>query len=71
LSDLTLILLAAGASTRFKINVKKQWLRIQDKPLWEFVAQNFNKRYAFDKIIIAAPYEDVTFMDTFTDFLVV
>lgn len=71
MSDLTLILLAAGASTRFKINVKKQWLRIQDKPLWEFVAQNFNKRYAFDKIIIAAPYEDVTFMDTFTDFLVV
>lgn len=71
MSDLTLILLAAGASTRFKIDVQKQWLRTADKPLWEFVAYNFNQRYVFDQIIIAAPKDDVTFMDTFTDFVVV
>lgn len=71
MSDLTLILLAAGASTRFKINVQKQWLRIKGKPLWEFVAHSFHQRYDFQQIIIVAPKDDVTFMDTFTDFTVV
>ncbi len=66
LSDLTLIILAAGDSTRFNSPVKKQWLRIGDKPLWLFVANRFEKTEKFSKIIITASKNDVTFMHNYT-----
>jgi 2-C-methyl-D-erythritol 4-phosphate cytidylyltransferase/2-C-methyl-D-erythritol 2,4-cyclodiphosphate synthase len=67
LSDLTLIILAAGDSTRFKTPVKKQWLRIGMEPLWNFVAKRFEKTEKFSKIIITASNNDVTFMHSYTD----
>ncbi len=71
MSDLTLILLAAGASTRFLTAVKKQWIRVGYEPLWQFVANRFDKSINFEQIIIVASNEDVTFMDSMTDFLVI
>ena len=69
LSSLTLILLAAGTSSRFKLDVKKQWLRIQDKPLWQFVANKLDDSRLFTKIIITSSADDIEFMkiyDTYT-----
>ena len=48
MSNITLILLAAGSSSRFKLDVKKQWLRVGEKPLWYFVADNFMKTKLFN-----------------------
>jgi 2-C-methyl-D-erythritol 4-phosphate cytidylyltransferase/2-C-methyl-D-erythritol 2,4-cyclodiphosphate synthase len=71
LSDLTLIILAAGDSTRFKTPVKKQWLRIGMEPLWNFVAKRFEKTQKFSKIIITASNNDVTFMHSYTENIII
>ena len=68
MSDLTLILLAAGSSSRFELNVKKQWLRIDHKPLWQFVAQNLQETELFTKIIITSSLDDIEFMRSYADF---
>ncbi len=67
MSDLTLILLAAGDSNRFGHPVKKQWLRIGHDPLWQFVTNRLQESGLFAKIIITAHPEEVTFMHTYTD----
>jgi len=71
LSDLTLVLLAAGSSNRFDMGVKKQWLRIGYKPLWQFVADNFHKTGLFSKIIIVSSSDDIVFMQNYTDYTLV
>jgi len=69
LSDLTLILLAAGSSSRFKLDVKKQWLRIDHKPLWQFVADRLQKTGLFEKIIITSSDDDLEFMKHYSDYI--
>lgn len=71
MTGLSLILLAAGDSTRFKSPVKKQWLRIGDDPLWSFVTKELHSYGFFDNIVITAHPDEVTFMHNFTDFTIV
>jgi len=71
LSDLTLILLAAGNSTRFERNVKKQWLRVNHQPLWHFVTNEFERLNLFSEIIITGHPDEVEYMGSFGDFTVV
>ena len=68
LTDLSLILLAAGSSSRFDMGIKKQWLRIDHKPLWKFVADNFAQTQQFSQIIIATAQEDIPFMQIDSDY---
>jgi 2-C-methyl-D-erythritol 4-phosphate cytidylyltransferase/2-C-methyl-D-erythritol 2,4-cyclodiphosphate synthase len=68
LSDLTLILLGAGSSTRFELDVKKQWLRVDHKPLWQFVADKLEKTHFFKKIIITSLQDDIEFMKNHSNF---
>ncbi|MDH4943481.1 bifunctional 2-C-methyl-D-erythritol 4-phosphate cytidylyltransferase/2-C-methyl-D-erythritol 2,4-cyclodiphosphate synthase [Sulfurimonas sp. C5] len=68
MSNLTLILLAAGNSTRFEMGVKKQWLRIDDKPLWFHVAKSFEQTQKFSEIIIVASQEDIAFMPNYASY---
>jgi len=62
LPDLTLILLSAGNSTRFNQKVKKQWIRIEDDPLWLFVAKRFDTFYNFKEIIITSNENELFYM---------
>ena len=71
LSDITLILLAAGSSSRFELDVKKQWLRIDHKPLWQFVAQRLENTNLFKKIIITSSPDDLDFMQNYADYIFV
>ena len=71
LSDLTLILLAAGSSSRFGLDVKKQWLRIDHQPLWKFVAQKLQNTDLFSKIIITSSSDDIEFMRNYADYIFV
>ena len=66
--NLTLILLAAGSSSRFELNVKKQWIRIQNEPLWQFVANSLQNSNKFEKIIITSSKDDITYMKSYADF---
>ena len=68
MSDLTLILLSAGSSNRFDTTVKKQWLRIDHMPLWQFVADRFQKTNLFSKIIIVSSKDDIAFMQNYADY---
>ena len=68
MSDLTLVLLAAGNSSRFELNVKKQWLRIGHEPLWLFVAKRLEKTALFERIIITSNPQDLHYMKSFADF---
>ena len=63
--SISLALLCAGNSTRFKHTIKKQWLRIKDKPLWLFVLDKFLKFYDFDKIILVGHKNEIKYMENF------
>ena len=65
---ITLILLAAGSSSRFGLDVKKQWLRVGDKPLWHFVADKCEETGYFAKIIITSSLDDILFMKNYADY---
>jgi 2-C-methyl-D-erythritol 4-phosphate cytidylyltransferase/2-C-methyl-D-erythritol 2,4-cyclodiphosphate synthase len=68
---LTLILLAAGSSSRFEFPVKKQWLRINHDPLWHFVTKRLVSTNLFTKIIITAHKDEVEFMKHYTSYEVI
>lgn len=60
--DFTIVLLSAGNSTRFGQEVKKQWLRIGSKPLWQFVADNLTSESECEKVIITAHSDEASYM---------
>ena len=67
MSNITLIVLCAGNSTRFNLQAKKQWLRIKNEPLWLFVSKRLQKLYDFDKIIITSHKDELNYMKSFSD----
>ncbi len=68
MSDVTLILLGAGSSSRFDTDVKKQWLFVADQPLWLHVAARFETLHPFARIIIVSSAEDLKIMPRFADY---
>ncbi len=68
MQDITLILLAAGNSTRFGLPSKKQWLYQGDKPLWLNATDNFKENFDFSKIIIVSSPKETEYMKQFADF---
>ncbi len=65
MSDITLIVLCAGNSSRFEHKVKKQWIRIKDEPLWLYVVKRLSKSSKFKKIIITSHEEELKYMKNF------
>jgi len=68
LSDTTLVLLAAGSSSRFGLDVKKQWLRVGHNPLWLEVAKKCEDTKLFSKIIITSSKDDIQFMKYYAEY---
>jgi len=66
-SEITLVLLAAGNSTRFGLPVKKQWLYQRKKPLWLKVADDYGHLDEIEKTIIVASADDIDYMRLFSD----
>jgi len=71
LSELTLILLAAGDSSRFRCGVKKQWIRIGSEPLWQFVTNRFIDSNFFADVVIAGHPNEVDYMRLHGDYHIV
>jgi 2-C-methyl-D-erythritol 4-phosphate cytidylyltransferase/2-C-methyl-D-erythritol 2,4-cyclodiphosphate synthase len=71
LQDITLILLAAGSSSRFGLPTKKQWLYQGQKPLWLTVADNFQNSFDFKKIVVVSATDEITYMKQFSNYLYV
>lgn len=68
MSNITLILLGAGSSSRFRNNVKKQWLYTGDIPLWLHVARHFEQSAQFDEIIVVSTKEEIAIMKHFASY---
>jgi 2-C-methyl-D-erythritol 4-phosphate cytidylyltransferase/2-C-methyl-D-erythritol 2,4-cyclodiphosphate synthase len=64
--SISLILLAAGNSTRFGLPVKKQWLYQYDKPLWLFVLEQLQNSYSFKDVIVVANPQEIALMRSFS-----
>ncbi len=71
--NISLIIMSAGESTRFRkqCRIKKHWLRIDSKPLWQFVADNLVRWYEFSDVIITASKEDCAYMQRFCDYNII
>uniref|UniRef100_UPI0040482D24 bifunctional 2-C-methyl-D-erythritol 4-phosphate cytidylyltransferase/2-C-methyl-D-erythritol 2,4-cyclodiphosphate synthase n=1 Tax=Aliarcobacter sp. TaxID=2321116 RepID=UPI0040482D24 len=65
--DVSLIVLCAGNSTRFEHKTKKQWIRIENEPLWLNVTKRLSSFSNFEKIIVASHENELTYMKNFTD----
>lgn len=68
MSGITLILLGAGNSTRFKTTVKKQWLYTENTPVWLWVVKRFESTFDFDDIIIVSAKQELHLMQNFADY---
>jgi len=66
-SDITLVVLCAGESTRFELSVKKQWIRIGDEPLWLNVTNRLSSYSNFSKIIVVGHKEEISYMENYSD----
>jgi 2-C-methyl-D-erythritol 4-phosphate cytidylyltransferase/2-C-methyl-D-erythritol 2,4-cyclodiphosphate synthase len=66
-SNVTLIILCAGNSTRFGLQAKKQWLRIDHQPLWLYVTNRLKNLNSFQKVIIVSHKDEISYMKNFTD----
>ncbi len=65
--DTTLVILAAGSSSRFELKAKKQWLRVDDIPLWLFVTNRLKTYVNFNKIVIVGTQNELNYMSNFAD----
>ncbi len=64
---ISLVILCAGNSTRFGMGVKKQWLRIDNDPLWLFVTNQLAQTYNYEKIILTSHIDEINYMHNFID----
>lgn len=67
MTDVSLIVLCAGTSSRFDLQTKKQWLRVGNEPLWVFVTKKLCSYYSFDKVVLTSHIEELNYMQNFTD----
>ncbi|RXJ84903.1 bifunctional 2-C-methyl-D-erythritol 4-phosphate cytidylyltransferase/2-C-methyl-D-erythritol 2,4-cyclodiphosphate synthase [Arcobacter sp. CECT 8985] len=67
MSNVSLIILCAGNSTRFKQTSKKQWLRIDNDPIWLYVSKRLTSHYSFDKVIVTSNKLELNYMKNFSD----
>ncbi|QIR77279.1 bifunctional 2-C-methyl-D-erythritol 4-phosphate cytidylyltransferase/2-C-methyl-D-erythritol 2,4-cyclodiphosphate synthase [Sulfurospirillum diekertiae] len=65
--DLALVMLGAGSSSRFNQRVKKQWLRIEDTPLWLFATQNLQQLFPFKQIIVTTTPDEYFYAKKFSE----
>lgn len=71
MKSISLILLAAGNSSRFGLPVKKQWLYQNDEPLWLSVTRRLKEAYAFAEVIVVGNASELPLMRCFCDALFV
>ena len=76
MSDITLVILSAGDSTRFikeSNNTKKQWIWVknpnnsEDIPLWRYVTDSFRSMYQFEHIVITSSKDEINYMQKFLE----
>lgn len=67
MEETTLVVLCAGNSSRFELKAKKQWLRIDNQPLWLYVTKRISSFHKFDKVIVVSHKKELNYMKNFSD----
>ena len=67
MQDCTLVVLGAGSSSRFEHKAKKQWLRIEDIPLWLLTTNRLKKYADFKKIIVVGHKDEINYMKNYSN----
>ncbi len=67
MNDITLVVLCAGESSRFNLAVKKQWIRIDDQPLWLYATNKLSTYSKFNKVIVVGHENELQYMKNFSD----
>ncbi|AXH13784.1 bifunctional 2-C-methyl-D-erythritol 4-phosphate cytidylyltransferase/2-C-methyl-D-erythritol 2,4-cyclodiphosphate synthase [Malaciobacter mytili LMG 24559] len=67
MSNVTLLILCAGTSSRFALSSKKQWLRVGNEPMWLHVSKKLTSYYNFDKVIVTSHKDELNYMKNFSD----
>ncbi|MGB5867367.1 MAG: bifunctional 2-C-methyl-D-erythritol 4-phosphate cytidylyltransferase/2-C-methyl-D-erythritol 2,4-cyclodiphosphate synthase [Arcobacteraceae bacterium] len=67
MNDITLVVLCAGESSRFELSVKKQWIRIEDQPLWVHVTNRLSSYANFQKVIVVGHKDELNYMENYSD----
>ncbi|MFV0563590.1 bifunctional 2-C-methyl-D-erythritol 4-phosphate cytidylyltransferase/2-C-methyl-D-erythritol 2,4-cyclodiphosphate synthase [Malaciobacter mytili] len=67
MSNVTLLILCAGTSSRFALSSKKQWLRVENEPMWLHVSKKLTSYYNFDKVIVTSHKDELNYMKNFSD----
>lgn len=67
MNNTTLVVLCAGESSRFGLKPKKQWLRIENEPLWLSVTNRLSNIEKFEKIIVTGHKNELEYMKNFSD----
>ena len=64
LDNVSLIMMAAGDSTRFcdDFACKKQWIRVGEEPLWLVATRKITQQFSFKNILITASKNDFAYM---------
>ncbi|PIF04079.1 MAG: bifunctional 2-C-methyl-D-erythritol 4-phosphate cytidylyltransferase/2-C-methyl-D-erythritol 2,4-cyclodiphosphate synthase [Arcobacter sp.] len=65
--DVTLVVLCAGESSRFELSCKKQWIRVDDEPLWLNVSKRLSSYSNFKEIIIVGHQDELSYMKNFSE----
>lgn len=65
--------MAAGDSTRFcdDFTCKKQWIRVDEEPLWLVATHKITQQFSFKKILITASQNDFAYMTDISPYQVV
>ncbi|MCX2717665.1 bifunctional 2-C-methyl-D-erythritol 4-phosphate cytidylyltransferase/2-C-methyl-D-erythritol 2,4-cyclodiphosphate synthase [Helicobacter sp. MIT 21-1697] len=77
LDNVSLIMMAAGDSTRFcasnaqNFRCKKQWLRVGEEPLWLVATHNLTRHFSFKQVILTASSQDCGYMQNISPYKVV
>ncbi len=67
MSNVTLLILCAGTSSRFALSTKKQWLRVENDPIWLHVSEKLTSYYNFNKVIVTSHKNEINYMKNFSD----
>ena len=63
----TLVVLGAGSSSRFNHKTKKQWIRIENDPLWLNTTNRLSKYYNFSKVIVVGNKNELKYMKNYNN----
>ena len=62
MDKITAIITAAGSGKRMGTDQKKQYLKLQNKPILYYTLKNFSECPAIDEIVLVLPQEDIEYV---------